>query len=109
MLATSPWTRARVERSKRELKEAKTQCAKLLELPENQRLAVRACFNASKIEDQKGIRYTTQWIYECLLLRIKSRKTYNHLRTHNILCLPSWETLNRYLKHLKELMNLMEI
>ena len=60
-------------------------------------MAVQACFNASKVK-KNGIRYTNQWIYECLLLRIKSRKTYSHLRKHDILCLPCFETLNRYLK-----------
>ncbi|XP_031781272.1 uncharacterized protein LOC116416548 isoform X2 [Nasonia vitripennis] len=70
-------------------------------LPEGQRTAVQACLNASKVKDKRGIRYTNQWIYECLLLRTKSRKTYNHLRNHNILALPSLQTLNRYMRVIK--------
>jgi len=70
-------------------------------LPESQRTAVQACFDASKKKDSRGSRYTNQWIYECLLLRIKSRKTYNHLRTHKILALPCLETLSRYIKVIK--------
>jgi len=70
-------------------------------LPESQRTAVQACFNASKKKDSRGSRYTNQWIYECLFLRIKSRKTYNHLRTHKILALPCLETLSRYIKVIK--------
>lgn len=71
------------------------------QLPEAQQVAVQACFDASKKKDIRGVRYTNQWIYECLLLRIKSRKTYNHLRTHKILALPCLETLNRYMKVIK--------
>ena len=47
------------------------------------------------------MRYTNMWVYECLLLRIKSRKTYTHLRNHKILALPSIETLSRYMKAMK--------
>lgn len=43
-------------------------------LPEPQQAAVQACFNASQVKDKRGVRYTNQWVYECLLLRIKSRK-----------------------------------
>lgn len=32
---------------------------------------------------------------------LKVQKTYNHLRSHNILILPSSETLNRYIKIVK--------
>ncbi|XP_076287298.1 LOW QUALITY PROTEIN: uncharacterized protein LOC143212399 [Lasioglossum baleicum] len=71
------------------------------ELPQNQQLAVEACFAAAKSNNKKGIRYATEWIYECILLRIKSRKTYNHLRSRNILTLPSIQTLNRYMKNVK--------
>lgn len=70
-------------------------------LPESQQAAVQACFDVSKKNDSRGNRYTNQWIYECLLLRIKSRKTYSHLRTHKILALPCLETLSRYIKSIK--------
>lgn len=36
-----------------------------------------------------------------MLIRIKSRKTYKHIRIHNILTLPSVETIRKYLKHTK--------
>lgn len=70
-------------------------------LPESQQLAVRACFAAAKLKDKKGIRYSNEWVYECILLRIKSTKTYNHLKSRNILTLPSISTLNRYTKNVK--------
>jgi len=73
----------------------------ITKLPQNQQLAVQACFTAAKLKDKKKMRYSNEWIYECILLRIKSTKTYNHLRSHNILTLPSITTLNRYIKFVK--------
>lgn len=70
-------------------------------LPENQQAAVRTCFQASKLSNKKNIRYTTQWMYECLLLRIKSKKCYEHLRRRNILTLPSISTLSKYMARIK--------
>src|SRR5215831_15221346 len=58
---------------------------------------VRACFSSAKI-NKKGRRYTKQWVYECLLMRIKSRKLYEYLRSHEILVLPHIDTLNKYVK-----------
>lgn len=71
------------------------------DLPENQRSSIQACLEASRHKDIRGIRYTNQWIYECLLLKIKSIKTYNHLRNRKILALPSNFPLNRYLKKIR--------
>lgn len=70
-------------------------------LSENQKLNVQTCINASKVKDSRGIRYASRWIYECLMLRIKSRATYLHMRKHKILALPSITTLTRYLKQIK--------
>lgn len=53
----------------------------IVRLPESQQEAVRACFAAAKLKDPKGNRYSINWIYECLLVKIKSRKVYEHLRT----------------------------
>lgn len=63
-------------------------------------MSIKACLNASKVKDTRGLRYTNQWIYECLLIKIKSRKTYIHLRKHKILVLPSITTLNKYIKYI---------
>lgn len=70
-------------------------------LPKAQQLAVQACFELSKLKDARGMRYTNQWIYECILLRIKSKKTYDHLRNHKILALPTTKTLSRYIQSIK--------
>lgn len=95
---------------KREILAIKQQCAKTNAdalnqaceaLPESQQSAIQACFKASQAKGKRGVRYTNQWIYECLLLRIKSPKGYNHLRKKNILALPSPQTLTRYMKVIK--------
>jgi len=67
-------------------------------MPENQQEAVRACFAAAKKQNVKGNRYTINWIYECLLIRIKSKKIYEHLRSKNILTLPCVDTLQKYIQ-----------
>ncbi|XP_074110941.1 uncharacterized protein LOC141535067 [Cotesia typhae] len=69
-------------------------------LPPLQQLAIRACFDASKISNPKQRRYTVQWVYECLLLRIKSASVYDRLRERNILPLPCKDTLHRYIQKL---------
>lgn len=70
-------------------------------LPGPQQENVRACLQAAKAKTLNGCRYTRKWIYECLLLKIKSTATYNHLRNHKILALPSITTLRRYLRNMK--------
>lgn len=69
-------------------------------LPAVQQLAIRACFNAAKVTNAKQRRYTVQWVYECLLLRIKSATVYDRLRERQILPLPCKDTLNRYIQKL---------
>ncbi|KAK3933106.1 Transposable element P transposase [Frankliniella fusca] len=64
-----------------------------------QQEAVRACFEASKRKGPSGRRYTVKWVYECMLMRIKDKNLYNHIRRHEILVLPNTTTINRYLKH----------
>ena len=73
---------------------------KILILPELQQESVRACFNASKVKSPKQRRYSIDWVYECLLMRIKSSKLYDHIRSRNILPLPCKHTLSRYIKKL---------
>ena len=70
-------------------------------LAEKEQLAVRACFKASKIKSRRGIRYSRQWLYECILLRIKRKKAYTHLRKHKFLVLPAKTTLDKCMKSIK--------
>lgn len=93
---------------KKEVILAKKRCAKadervinseISKLPPTQQEAVRTCFSAAK-RPQKGRRYTQQWVYECLLMRIKSKKLYQDLRRRQILPLPHIDTLNKYVKRM---------
>jgi hypothetical protein len=45
----------------------------------------------------KSTRYDPDFLLECVLLRIKSRSAYNHLRINNKLPLPCGETIRRLL------------
>ncbi|KAK3929571.1 DNA transposase, partial [Frankliniella fusca] len=83
----------------------KTKAAKLESiistLPEEQQVLARSCFDAAKHHNKKNRRYTTEWIYECVLMRIKAPALYESLRTRNKLALPSQRTLLRYMRALR--------
>ncbi|KAK3924036.1 Transposable element P transposase, partial [Frankliniella fusca] len=87
---------------KQNAKLEKNQVEKKVEiLPPAQQQAVMACFEASKRPDAHGNRFHVEWVYECLLMRIKSPNLYEHIRRHKILVLPHRTTLNRYMRKLK--------
>lgn len=65
-------------------------------LPPKQQLAVRACFQAARRRSTNGMVYDDEWVLECLLMRMRSPKLYEHLRTQKILILPSRSRLQRY-------------
>ncbi|KAL5239219.1 hypothetical protein ACI65C_006629 [Semiaphis heraclei] len=71
------------------------------ELPNKQKQLVKACFDAAKCKSSNGRRYTTSWAYECLLMHIKSPKLYRKMRKDNIMPLPSYAILLRYIKRLR--------
>lgn len=64
-----------------------------------EQLAVRTVFrNSSTTKNSKyGRRYEAEWLLECLLIRIKSKTTYEHLRTKKLLPLPHPDTLQKML------------
>lgn len=70
-------------------------------LPTNMQEQVKTCFAAAKVKGKKGRRYSTEWIYECFLLRVKGRASYEFLRQKNIMPLPTIPTLNKYIKNMK--------
>lgn len=70
-------------------------------LPEEQQPLVQACFEAAKHQNKKGRRYTTSYIYDCIIMRVKPSGLYEELRIENKLALPSPRTLLRYLKALR--------
>lgn len=47
------------------------------------------------------IRYKREWLYDCLLLKIKSAAVYAFLHEHEFLPLPHPRTLYTYLRNLK--------
>ncbi|KAG0410594.1 hypothetical protein HPB47_012294, partial [Ixodes persulcatus] len=69
-------------------------------LPQKQQSAVRACFEASKRKSLRGYRYSKQWLLECIILRMKGPRLYEHLRRHKVLVLPSRVCLFTYIKQL---------
>jgi len=92
-----------------DIAELKARCAKieqssledqLKKFPREQQEAINACLMAAKCKGPSGRRYSNDWILECLLLRIKSKKAYLHIRNHNILPLPTLKTLQEYLNKL---------
>lgn len=72
----------------------------ILNLPPIQQENVRACFAAAKLQNSKQRRYTVEWVYECLLIRIKSAAVYERLRSRQILPLPCKDTLQKYIQKL---------
>lgn len=75
--------------------------AKIKGLPKKQQHAVRACFEACKRKSLRGFRYEKAWLLECIILRMKSPRLYEHLRSHKILVLPSRVCLQKYIKAFK--------
>lgn len=75
--------------------------AQIETLPPKQQQCVMQCFSAAKKKSSKGNVYSKDWILECILMKMKSAKLYEHLRKHNIISLPSKSTLKRYLRLFK--------
>lgn len=80
-------------------KETLQQKIEELKLPQEQELMIKSCMKTAKVA-ANGRRYDLKWIYECILMRIKSPTLYNHLRLRKILPLPCRSTLNRYMRKL---------
>lgn len=64
-------------------------------LPCKQQLAVRTCFEAAKRRSTKGMQYADEWLIECILMRMRSPRLYEHIRRHNILTLPGRTCLQK--------------
>ncbi|KAK3932915.1 Peroxynitrite isomerase THAP4, partial [Frankliniella fusca] len=73
----------------------------LASLPTVQGMAVKACINAARAKSPKGRRYTKEWMYGCILMRMKGPALYRKMQQQNILALPSPRTIQRYLKKMK--------
>ena len=62
-----------------------------------EQMVVKAIFNKAKCSSAHRIRYDADFVMECLLLRIKCKAAYNHLRDQKILPLPSLSIMRRLL------------
>ncbi|KAH9364911.1 hypothetical protein HPB48_000413 [Haemaphysalis longicornis] len=67
--------------------------AEISALDPKQQECVRQCFSAAK--------KSANWILECIMMKMKRAKLYEHLRKHNFISLPSKSTLKRYLRTYK--------
>lgn len=64
-------------------------------LPEIQQQCILACVEASNTSPN-GVRYTAKWVYQCVLLKLKSARVYAYLRREKVLPLPAINTIYRY-------------
>jgi len=72
----------------------------ILRVPEEQREMIKACLKYTKVE-KHGRRYTADWVYECVPMRMKGPKLYRKLRDENKIPLPADATLRRYIRKLR--------
>jgi len=73
----------------------------ITDMPRDYQDAVEACVMAAKSKTSHGRRYTNEWIYKCLLLRMKSGRLYRKMVRDNFLPLPSLMSLQRYIRKLR--------
>lgn len=74
---------------------------KLSGLPPKQRLAVKTCFEAAARKSSRGMCYDKLWVLECILMRMKSPKLYEHVRRYEIMALPSNSCLDKHIQGFK--------
>ena len=67
-------------------------------LPEYQKLVVKTWFETAR-KATRGKQYTKDWIYTCLLIKIKNPTLYRHLRSRELLPLPSPSTFSNYIRN----------
>lgn len=66
-----------------------------------EQVVIKAIVRRSACKEQRRIQYETEWLFHCLLLRIKSPKAYDHPRgdgKSGILPQPSHSTLYRLIR-----------
>lgn len=75
--------------------------SKIKSLPSKHQLVVKSCFLAARRKSHKGMRYDDEWILECMLMRMRSPKLYEHFRRQSIMVLPGRTCLKKYLQRFK--------
>ncbi|KAH7979238.1 hypothetical protein HPB49_008804 [Dermacentor silvarum] len=71
---------------------------RIKELPQKQQEGALHMFKAAKRKNIRGMRYSKEWILECLIMRMKGPKLYEDMRRQKILVLPSKVTLQKYMR-----------
>ncbi|KAM7281357.1 uncharacterized protein ISCGN_006283 [Ixodes scapularis] len=72
--------------------------ARIRALPQKQKLAVKNCFTAAQRKSLRGMTYDDEWIVECIMMRMRSPKLYEHLRKEKVMILPGRTCLKKYLQ-----------
>lgn len=70
--------------------------------PKEMQEAIINCQRYATLKDKRGMRYSKEWIAECLKLREKNPPAYLYLRKQKILALPSNAIINSYLKKMNK-------
>ncbi|KAI9556036.1 hypothetical protein GHT06_018603 [Daphnia sinensis] len=60
-------------------------------------MVIKAILKKAELKNSESMRYDPEFLLECVLLRIKSKSTYDHLRSNHILPLPSPQAIRRLL------------
>lgn len=92
----------------KELKDVRTKIGELckqdlymkidnLNMSSAQKMPLKKCINVCKYESKTSRKYSSEWLLLCLLFHIQSSASYNFLRKHELLPLPSVSTIRRYL------------
>ncbi|KAH8029287.1 hypothetical protein HPB51_024997 [Rhipicephalus microplus] len=75
--------------------------SRLKDLTLKQKLAIMQCFQGARHKSPKGIKYNPDWLLECMIMRMKSPRLYEHVRREGILLLPSRSCLKVYMRKYK--------
>ena len=62
-----------------------------------EKIIIETILKRSKFGNSKSMKFDAGFVMDCVLLRIKSKSTYLHLRKAKLLPLPSLSTLRRYI------------
>ncbi|KAL3190718.1 hypothetical protein MRX96_018989 [Rhipicephalus microplus] len=76
-------------------------CGDIHKLSDREKLIIDQCIMKANMKSTKAARYKKEWLYDCLLLKIKSTAVYTFLHENSFLLLPHPRTLYSYLKNLK--------
>ncbi|XP_075526212.1 uncharacterized protein LOC142557892 [Dermacentor variabilis] len=79
----------------------KRQQQNLQSLSDREKLIIDQCVMKASAKSARAVRYKKDWLYDCLLLKIKSTSVYTYIQENNFLPLPNPRTLYGYMKKLK--------